>query len=133
MIIFSYYCIIIYFEYKNTFSQFDEIWKSYLRKKLIIWLNKKINPFQEARAVSFQYPTPFYPTTRVIGKNPRRTKSHVGKNPMRKKSQRIKSHEDKIPEDKIPCRKISQEDKIPQGKKSHKEIFHCFGFFGIYS
>ena len=57
------------------------------------------------------------------GKNPMRTKSHVGKNPMRKKSQRKKSHEDKIPEDKIP------KDKIPSGKypkrtKSHKEKNH---------
>ena len=41
----------------------------------------------------------------VLGKNPMRTKSHVGKNPMRKKSQRKKSHEDKIPKDKIPSGK----------------------------
>ena len=42
------------------------------------------------------------PLEGVLGKNPMRTKSHVGKNPMRKKSQRKKSYEDKIPEEEIP-------------------------------
>ena len=50
---------------------------------------------------------------------------------------------------RMGSRKKSHEDKMPSGKKSHvgkypkrikshkekshKEIFHCFGFFGIYS
>ena len=59
---------------------------------------------------NFDHFRPDDPLKLVLGKNPMRTKSHVGKNPMRKKSQRKKSHEDKIPEDKIP------KDKIPSGK-----------------
>ena len=39
-----------------------------------------------------------------------RTKSHVGKNPMRKKS-----HEDKIPEEKIPSGKYPMYENIPRG------------------